>query len=116
MNKLELRPDKDSYTLSFPGIARVSALGENGLFADDLVGKWQRIGVQFTLDQQECDYFIAVNNHHEANGHSHFLIDLLYPDGNLYECKASIVPKTFSLKSTAGKTFVISCTLEVEVK
>lgn len=114
MDKLKIAPDEASYSFVFAPTAKASDIGTNTIFAENIKNKWIAVLVQWTLDPHECDYLFAVNRFSESNGHPPFLIDLITKSGTPEEHIACILPGSFSLKSVSGKTFVVSCTLEVK--
>jgi len=118
MNKLELSPDREGFSINVASDATAVNFGFNSRLGETVKNMPHTGSLRWSaLTAQEYDYLNQAYRSHEASGHSPFLIDLLsHKTGLIVEQIVSIIPGSFSLLSVEGETFNVGCDIEIKVK
>ena len=116
IQKLIIPPDQNGYSVMDGNeVLSVQLDGGASKFRQDILNSVSKVSVQWTLDAIQFNYIRSFYKYTLKSGSLAFLLDL-YLDNpfELTEHVCHIVPETFGLKSQAGQSFVVGCTIEAE--
>jgi hypothetical protein len=116
MHKLMIRPDADSYS-SKDGNEVISTALDGGAsrFRRDKLGAPKIVGVKWTMNPAQYQYWRAFFVTATKKGSLPFLCDLLSEDGSgPTEHQCNFVPDSVSLPAQQGLTYIQEATLEVK--
>lgn len=114
MEKLKLRPNRDSYSVSDGTTFKQTRLeGGASRFRRDLLGAARTVDVSWLLDPSQYRYFTAFYNTTLKDGSESFKIDLLLDNPRLTEHVAHFIQDTKKLDGQSGLGHTVSAQLEV---
>lgn len=114
--KLLVRPESSSYNLTFGTEAlRTELDGGRGRYRADILGASTMLeGVQWRLDPDEYDYFMAFYRTESKRASLPFTMDLMVDSSGLVECDCNFIPGSVRLSEQSGITYVVSASIEVK--
>lgn len=114
MQKLLLAPDANGYTRGEGNqVLRTELDGGVGRYRQDKIGASETIGVKWTLDPAQYQYWMAFYATVTKRGALPFLCDLVSGDGcGPVEYTCNFIPGSVSLASQSGLTYVMQGQLE----
>jgi hypothetical protein len=114
MEKLKLRPNRDSYSVTDGTTFKQTKLeGGASRFRRDLLGAARTVDVSWLLNPSQYRYFTAFYNTTLKDGSESFKIDLLLDNPRLTEHVAHFIQDTKKLDGQSGLAHTVSAQLEV---
>lgn len=114
MEKLKLRPNRDSYAVADGTTFKQTKLeGGASRFRRDLLGAARIVDVSWLLNPSQYRYFTAFYNTTLKDGSESFKIDLLLDNPRLTEHTAHFIQDTKKLDGQSGLGHTVSAQLEV---
>lgn len=114
--KLLVRPESSSYNLTFGTEAlRTELDGGRGRYRADILGASTMLeGIEWKLDPDKYNYFMAFYRTETKRASLPFTMDLLVDNSELVTCDCNFVPGSVRLSQQSGITYIVSASIEVK--